>query len=295
VHNVKGGVLVTGASGLVGGGICRVLHGFGVDIVGQFNASAKPEGFPSFQCDLTQKAFETISSLKLDAIVHAAASLPHSSSMSDAAAVNRVIDQSVCEYAKLLGLKVIFISGTSLYQRAGTNWISEESPLDASLNEYFEQKAESEQNFVSELGENALILRIPSPYDKSMKSQTVLKIFIERAMAGTDLVHDGEGRRMQDFIHVKDVGRAVDACLQRQVSGVFNIATATPVSMRELAELVVGLVPGTASTVRSSGLPEQQIGYSAHFEIGRANRLLGWRPQIALANGVREWIVGATE
>ncbi|MGH9721280.1 MAG: hypothetical protein ACRD8O_13775, partial [Bryobacteraceae bacterium] len=70
------------------------------------------------------------------------------------------------------------------------------------------------------------------------------------------------------------------------VTGIFNIASAQPVSMKTLAELVVRAAPGCQSQVRPSGEPDTQEGATALVSIDKAARMLGWKPRTSLEDGI---------
>jgi nucleoside-diphosphate-sugar epimerase len=136
----------------------------------------------------------------------------------------------------------------------------------------------------------ATILRISAPYGPGQRNRTVLRIFIERAISSMDLLYFGTGDRTQDFTSATDVAQAVICSIRRKRGGVFNIAGGNPISMKELAKLVVKCVSGCRSKIVPAGVPDSQESYRADFEILKAKRELGWAPQISLTEGVKQWI-----
>ena len=58
--------------------------------------------------------------------------------------------------------------------------------------------------------------------------------------------------------------------------------------MRELAELAVATVPGSASGM-GSGEPDPQEGGLARYDRSSAREQLGWEPTIGLASGIADW------
>jgi nucleoside-diphosphate-sugar epimerase len=116
----------------------------------------------------------------------------------------------------------------------------------------------------------------------------VARIFLQRALQGEDLSYHGSGSRMQDFVYVDDVAEAALDGLRAGRSGVFNVASGEPVTMKELAELVTELVAPEVRVV-GSGQPDPQEGQTARYSIDAARRVLGWAPATALRRGLQLW------
>ncbi|SDS54912.1 UDP-glucose 4-epimerase GalE [Corynebacterium timonense] len=110
-------------------------------------------------------------------------------------------------------------------------------------------------------------------------------------VTGTDLpTRDGSGLR--DYIHVWDLARAHVLALQASLGdyAVINLGTGTGTTVFELAE-AVGEATGTPLQVGSAPRREgDAVGAAARID--RANALLGWSPELSIADGVRhslEW------
>jgi UDP-glucose 4-epimerase len=173
----------------------------------------------------------------------------------------------------------------------------EESPL-APIGPYVAAKAESERSgraYFEARGLPFTVLRINAPYGPGQKTKTVLRRFIETALAGAPLRYHGSGGREQDFTYVDDVAEAIAASLRRSTGGTFNISAGDPVTMRELAERIVQVIPGCRSSVEPSGADDPQEGFRTRYSIERARVELGWQPQVRLADGVRRCIEELTK
>jgi len=67
----------------------------------------------------------------------------------------------------------------------------------------------------------------------------VVSKFVERAARGLPPIIYGDGLQTRDFVHVRDVARAVHLCVERGVSNeFFNVATGRLTTILELAKLV---------------------------------------------------------
>jgi UDP-glucose 4-epimerase len=206
-----------------------------------------------------------------------------------AALANRTIDDRIIDLCHRRRCPLIYTSSTSVYGLRVQGVVTEEDNL-GPLGEYALAKATSEMKMLSALRAGAIVLRVSSPYGPGQRTRNVLRIFIERALADLDLVFYGSGNRQQDFVSAYDVANAVVcAVLRMSSSGIFNIASGVPVSMRDLAELVIRTVPGTGSRIISSGIPDPQENQRTAFSISKAQAILGWRPVVSLMDGIKSW------
>jgi dTDP-L-rhamnose 4-epimerase len=130
----------------------------------------------------------------------------------------------------------------------------------------------------------------------------VLAIFASRLLNGNPPLIFEDGRQMRDFVHVSDVARACRLALERpeavdQVlsNQVFNIGSGRQYTVREIAR-AMGEVLG-----REEIAPEitgkYRVGDIRHCfaDITLARRVLGYEPQMPLAQGLVElasWLEG---
>jgi UDP-glucose 4-epimerase len=121
----------------------------------------------------------------------------------------------------------------------------------------------------------------------------VIATFAERLLAGLPCRINGDGATTRDFVHVSDVAAAFVAALRRG-SGVFNIGTGVETSVLDLHQLLarrlgVDLAP-------DPGPPLTGEVRRVRLDIARAREHLGWRPTIALPDGldsVLDWLRSA--
>jgi UDP-glucose 4-epimerase len=134
----------------------------------------------------------------------------------------------------------------------------------------------------------------------------VLTIFLKRALEGQSLVVFGDGEQVRDFVHVDDV---VDMNLrsltdERAAGEIFNVASAVGTTINELAQLVTELADGDLETVHEDVAEGASSQYYDRIRLPmelktlvqsyeKAERLVGWRPTIALRDGLRtelDWL-----
>jgi UDP-glucose 4-epimerase len=290
-------ILLTGAGGFIGLHVSRKLVEAGqyvIRIVRPGGRSEKSVCQETIQVQLEElngipRAFKG----KVDILVHLAAVVPSSFNGTEAIAaakINKRIDENVFLACKELGIGAVYASGSSVYGLGTGQLMSELSPC-SPIGPYAAAKLVGEQKGEQTLTPEGLpftALRINAPYGPEQRAQTVLNLFLQRALKGLPLLYHGTGSRQQDFTHVDDVADAVLRAVINGESGIYNISGGHPIGMKQLAELVVRCTE-SASYVGPSGEPDLQEGATALYDIERAINELHWRPQVPLESGIRNW------
>jgi UDP-glucose 4-epimerase len=119
----------------------------------------------------------------------------------------------------------------------------------------------------------------------------VLIRWMERIAAGQPPLILGDGLQTMDFVHVADIARANVLAAQAPVTDeVFNIATGTETSLRQLAEALLRAMGSTLSP--EFGPPRAVNGVTRRLaDISAARDRLGWTPRIGLDEGLRDLVV----
>jgi nucleoside-diphosphate-sugar epimerase len=295
---MAGRVLVTGANGLIGAQTAATLASAGLEVIRAARGHQKDD-VAALAVDLSDpRALDVLSQLPpISAVAHCAAMIPLSFAGVDAeraAGTNRRIDSSIIEFCCQRDARLVYCSSVAVYRDVASQVVSEAFPAVAS-GPYADEKLWAEARIREQLRSHA-ILRICAPYGPAQRSRTVLKIFIEQAIAGGELKYFGSGSRQQDFLHARDAAGAVLRAVERpQAHGVFNVCSGQPISMRELAQLVANLAGNARARVVPSGQPDPQEDYRARFDTARAAEMLDWHPVVTLAEGVREMVDRAGE
>ena len=144
-------------------------------------------------------------------------------------------------------------------------------------------------------GVGTVALRFGNVYGpfSAHKTSVIAKFFDDLATAGS-IVIDGDGLQTRDFIYSEDLARALLAAVESKVEGeVFQISAGTETSIKALSELIEKVVgekiKSTRGAVRAGDV---RRNYSL---ITKAERVLGWKPQVGLEEGLRRtynWHVG---
>lgn len=145
-------------------------------------------------------------------------------------------------------------------------------------------------------GLRASALRLTNTYGPRMRvkdaRQTFLGVWIKLLVEGKPFeVWDGD--QLRDFTYVDD---AVDALLaaassERAYGETYNLGGERPVSLKELAELVVQAGNGGEYSVRSFPADRKRIDIGDYYaDYSRITSALGWQPHVRLEEGLARTI-----
>lgn len=119
----------------------------------------------------------------------------------------------------------------------------------------------------------------------------VISNFIERALTSEPLEVHGDGSQVRCFIYVSDVVEAIRKIIQapKLFGQIFNVGNPSPISILELARLIVELCE-SQSPVKFISYEALQAGYVDIPEripnVERIRQYLGWTPTIDLRTGL---------
>jgi dTDP-L-rhamnose 4-epimerase len=125
----------------------------------------------------------------------------------------------------------------------------------------------------------------------------VLAIFAARLLNGNAPTIFEDGLQQRDFVSVHDLARACRLALERpEAAGeVFNIGSGQPRTVREIAAKLAHVVG--KEDIQPQILGKYRVGDIRHCyaDIGKAQRVLGFTPQVRLEDGLAElssWLAG---
>lgn len=130
----------------------------------------------------------------------------------------------------------------------------------------------------------------------------VVSNFVVQALLGKDLTVYGDGSHTRSFCYVDDLVEAIVRLMatSKEVTGPLNLGNPQEIAIRGLAETIIDLT-GSRSRIVHLPLPADDPR-QRRPDISRANELLGWKPQVALADGIKRtidyfenWLKSATK
>jgi UDP-glucose 4-epimerase len=203
------------------------------------------------------------------------------------------------------GIRIVFSSTRQIYGKPDYLPVDEQHPLrPVDVNGINKLAGESFHLLYSRVhGLAATALRLTNTIGPGMRikdaRQTFVGVWIRRLLAGQPLEVWGGGQR-RDFTYVEDAVEAflLAAAHPAAVGQVFNLGGPPPITLRDLAELLVDINGGGEFSVRAFPRDRQKIDIGDYYADDRLiGRKLGWKPRTDLRTALtrtlayyrREW------
>jgi UDP-glucose 4-epimerase len=190
--------------------------------------------------------------------------------------------------------KVVSASSASVYGLADTFPTGEAHHPYNNRTLYGAAKAFNEgllRSFHDMYGLDYVALRYFNVYGPRMDTHgaytEVLIRWMERIAAGQPPLIFGDGRQTMDFVYVEDIARANILAAEADVTDeVFNVASGTETSLNDLALMLLQVM---GSTLAPEYGPERKVNPVPRrlAAIDKAERMLGFRTRVSLAEGLR--------
>lgn len=285
-------ILITGNMGYVGPGVVRHLRQafphaelIGYDM-GFFahcltGASRVPESYLSRQYfgdvrDIPVELFQSV-----DAIVHLAAisNDPMGSAYEQVTlAVNHQAGIRIAQQAKDAGVRTfVFASSCSMYGAGGEGAKTETSVLNP-LTAYARSKVLSEQDLASVASSDFCVtcLRFATAcgWSDRLRLDLVVNDFVAGAVAAGEINILSDGTPWRPLIHVQDMARAIEWAISREAQNGGDFLAVNAGSdqwnyqVRELAEAVAAVIPGTTVSLNAAAPPDKR-SYRVDFSLFR--------------------------
>lgn len=130
------------------------------------------------------------------------------------------------------------------------------------------------------------VMRFGIPYGPGMRRHAVIPAFVERMLAGEELVVNGSLEVGRPFLHVRDLARGIVRLLDAP-PGTYNVSGERLVTLREIIDEIAAVF-GREPAVRVEN--ERAIDTGARSPGIDAMRALGWRPEVPLRDGIAEMV-----
>lgn len=281
-------VVITGVNGVIGSAIANLLSDE-YEIVGTSIEPENKTGIPMeyYQTDISDRESLKILPNNIDTIVHCAAVINYDNMSTLLLEANCKGVQNISYYANCTSCsQVVYFSSIPVVGVPQIVPITEKHPVNPTT-VYHLSKLFGEQLLALTLQNiNLVIFRIPSPIGRRTPSNKIIPVFVKNALNGKDFLLKGKGMRIQNYIDVRDIARAVKCAIYNGANGVFNIASDKSYSNRELAELCISLF-NSSSKIRYEGCdPEEKNQWIISTE--KARTILGFHTLYSIEDSLKD-------
>jgi UDP-glucose 4-epimerase len=301
-------IVVTGASGFIGSHLVDRLLMKGHSVIGidnmrtgrkeNLSEAMKSDRFRLLTADIRDANLSNMIEEDIDTIYHLAAISSVKESIENPIFVNDVNVNgtvNVLEMARKRNAKrIVFSSSAAIYGNPEEIPVREELPVDP-LSPYAASKIAGEmyiRSFSKSYDMDATILRyfnVYGPRQAYSEYSGVVSIFVNQALAGMPIKIEGDGKQTRSFINVADVSRATQLAgeLKSAIGATINVSGPSLVSILQLAQILKENIEGCQSEIVHI---EPRIGdvKDSVGNIERAQKLLGFSPEIPLECGLKE-------
>jgi nucleoside-diphosphate-sugar epimerase len=296
-------VLLTGASGFLGGQVARQALAAGVDL---HDLGRRPgiEGANFHFADLTDAAAvaRVVADVRPDGVIHCAAPGVSYGAMDISAMLAVAVGGTQALYAACAMLPqppAIVHIGSGFEYAASDAPVDEDAPIIPSASLYGAAKAASSVvagGYAASL--RIMLLRPFHIYGAGEAERRLGPMLIAKVRAG-ERVELTAGEQLRNFLHVDDAARCIWTALARIGERndphltVLNCGSTAGISLRHFIELL------DAELQHAGFSPELALGelpYRTHEpmislpDIGRLLATLDWRPQISLEQGIADLV-----
>lgn len=302
--------LVTGGAGFIGSNLVKLLIESGNDVVVLDNYSSGYREnlalLPSARLvdgDVRDDGAVDKAIAGCEVVFHLAASVGNTRSIEHPiqdSEINVLGTLRVLEAARHHGLrKVVFSSSAGIFGELKTVPIREDHPAEPDT-PYGASKLGAEKlclAYAKLYPLECICLRYFNVYGVHQRYDAygnVIPIFAHRALRGEPMVIHGDGEQTRDFINVRDVAMAnYRAGRSQGVSGAFNVASGTRVTINRLASMLAEA--GGLELAVQHGAPRPGDVRHSLADVSAARAAFGFEPSVTLEEGLPEYMRWARE
>jgi UDP-glucose 4-epimerase len=297
-------VLVTGGAGFIGSHVAEAFVEAGhevwaVDDLSTGRRENLRQEVRLVVADIrSPETARLVESERFEVLCHLAAQMDVRRSVTDPrfdAEVNIGGFLNVLEAARKSGVRKLVFSSTggAIYGEQDVFPAAESHPT-RPLSPYGVSKASGELYlgyYRAQYGLASVALRYANVYGPRQNPHGeagVVAIFSERLLRGETCTINGTGGQTRDFVYGPDVARANLLAAQGEVQGPINIGTGLETDVNRLHALLARAAGTERPAQHAPAKPGEQMRSSVDPSL--AARVLGWRPTVALEEGLQRTV-----
>jgi nucleoside-diphosphate-sugar epimerase len=293
-------IWVTGASGFIGSHVVRLLMQAGCSVVAQLSPRARPwrlqailDDLVVVRSDLADRAGlrAALADIRPDACIHLAWYTEPGKFADAPANVDSLIYSLILlEELIRVNCRQVVMAGTCAEYDPDLGYYREDS-LTRPQTLYAATKLSLGlvgQKMAASSGINLVWARPFFVYGPSEDERRLVSGLI-KGLSGGQECPLSQGDQVRDYLHVEDVASALWMLTHNQASGIYNVSSNVPITIRQLAE-TVGNELGRPELIQFGKLPYRE--WEPMFMCGDNRKLrgIGWTPRFSLLEGVRHTI-----
>jgi UDP-glucuronate 4-epimerase len=309
--------IVTGAAGFIGSKVSELLLQDGHSVVGIDNMNnaydvrlkewrlAQVVKYPNFEfhcldiCDRQslEELFALLASRpsSLAAVINLAARAGVRQSVANPwvyIETNTTGTLNLLELAQRCRIpKFVLASTSSLYGGHNPMPYCEDADTNQPLSPYAASKKAAEAlcyTYHYLYGIDVTVFRYFTVYGPAGRPDMSLFRFVQWISEGRPVLVYGDGRQSRDFTYVDDIARGTIAGLKPLGYEIINLGSDQPAVLMDVLHMIEELV-GKSAQIDYQPIHRADVP-ATWADVSKAERLLGWRPQATVANGVADLV-----
>lgn len=150
--------------------------------------------------------------------------------------------------------------------------------------------------YASSFDLETVALRFSNVYGPhSLHKNSVIHLFVRQMLRGEQVTIYGDGEQTRDFVHARDIARAIYLVLTSELDSNFEllqIGTGRETSINQLYQLLKKEMSRQGLEAKQPRFKEQRPGEieRSYSDISRAGDIINYRPQITLEAGLKKLV-----
>ena len=181
--------------------------------------------------------------------------------------------------------KLIYASSVAIYGDLSEIPHSPSEKLNI-INTYSKSKFECEKLVLQAGG---VVARLSNIYGLGMSKKNIISDILKQIkVKGIDSINIIDGSPIRDMIHISDVTSCLLSMSKIQKKGIYNIATGTSISMKDLALMILKVA--NFEEYKLMELKHNKTTSCISLDISNTKKTFAWSPSISLQDGLKELV-----
>ncbi len=279
-------VVITGASGFLGGYLVKELLRVGAEPLLLSRRSGQVYGCPLLQSDYSAASLAELFK-DADAIVHLASTrgvYEHLSAYYDCIDLTENVYQAAVQSGVT---NIVYASSISVYSGLELPYFETLAPAPGSLYGIHKLACESLGNFFSSRnGLKIKNLRLAHLYGANENNNYMINLFFRQAFSHQQLHVFSKNSARRQMLYAKDAALAIlNALDKHDLSGTFNIGSNDVLTNSEIAETICRVFSPELNVLYGDKIEHMP---SSYMDSTKARKLLQYRPRYSFEEAVKE-------